>query len=70
MRKRVDIFPTMDGEERFEDLPGTTVAKLIEKHGTTDVDVDLESNKDEARYIHYKKTLSGGKLIVPDSDGN
>jgi hypothetical protein len=66
MRIRVDIFPTLDGENRFEQLAPIEVANMIDKYGTNDVYIDLDSNSREVRYIHFKKTIkewiiSGGQ---------
>lgn len=54
MRRRIDIFPTSDGEVHYGDLNGMEIACLVGEYGTTDADVDL-SHDGEVRYIHVKR---------------
>ena len=66
--KRVDIFPTQDGERVFENCPPEVVAELISKFRTNQVHVKtIEHPKGtivQAQYIHYHSA------IILDHDQN
>ncbi len=49
------FYITTLSEMRYEELEGMQLARHIEFFGTDTVDVDLESDPKEARYIHYRK---------------
>ena len=52
------IFPAClvrESEIQYKGLDSTKISERIEFYGTDCVDVDLESNPSEARYIHYRK---------------